>query len=301
MAVKFKKGVDLSNQRAINVADPTSGTDGANKQYVDAVARGLDWKSEVVAASTANVNLASPGTTLDGVTLSAGMQNVAGIGSVTRVLLKDQSAPAENGIYDWNGGSSALTRSADADTGQELSGATVTVQRGTVNADRVYRVTTDDAITLGTTAIAFSQVGAGQSYSADGNGLELSGTVFSVELDGTTLAKSASGLRIGSGAAGNGLTEASGVLAVGQGTGMSVSADAVGIDTSVVVRKYAANCVATTNPQTFTHGLGTDDIQVTVWEGSEMVFCDVTKGAGTAIVDFGAAPTASQYRVVIQG
>ena len=52
----------------------------------------------------------------------------SGIGTVTRILLKDQTAPAENGIYDWNGGAAALTRSVDADSATELSGATVTVQ-----------------------------------------------------------------------------------------------------------------------------------------------------------------------------
>lgn len=303
MAVKFKKGVDLSNQRGVNVADPTTGTDAANKQYVDSVARGLDWKAEVIAASTTNVNVASPGGTLDGVTLSAGMQTIPGIGTVTRILLKDQTAAAENGIWDWNGAASALTRSVDSDTGEELSGSTVTVQRGTVNADRVYRVTTDDAITVGTTDISWAQVGAGQSYTADGNGIELSGNQFSIELDGTTLAKSSSGLRVGSGAAGAGLTEASGVLAVGAGTGVSVAADSVAVDTSVVVRKYAADCAATTNPQTFTHALGTD-ITVQVWESNELVHADVTKAAtsgGQVTVDWGSAPTAAQYRVIVHG
>jgi hypothetical protein len=303
MAVKFKKGIDLQNQKGINAADPTAGTDVANKQYVDAVARGLDWKYEVVAASTANVTLASPGTTLDGVTLSTGMQTIPGIGNVTRVLLKDQTTASENGVYDWNGGAAALTRSVDSDSGQELSGSTYSVQKGTVNADRVYRVTTDDTITLGTTPVAFAQVGAGTSYTADGNALKLAGTVFSVSLDGTTLSQSASGLRIGSGAAGAGLVEATGVLAVGAGTGITVAADTVGVDTSVVTRKFAADCVATTNPQTFTHGLGTD-IEVQIWEGTELVYTDVTKSAtsgGQVTVDWGSAPTAAQYRVVVQG
>lgn len=269
MAAKFKKGVDASGQRVVGVADPSAGTDAANKQYVDGVARGLDWKAEVIAASTGNVSVASPGGTLDGVTLSAGMQTVPGIGTVTRVLLKDQTTASENGVYDWNGSTSPLTRSVDSATGPQISGSTYTVQRGSANADRVYRVTTDDAITPGTTPIAFAQVGGAASPYTAGNGLTLTGQDFNV----------------------------------GAGLGIVVDADTVKVDTSVVARKFAADCVATTNPQTFTTGLGTD-VVVTVWEGSEQVYPDVTKAStngGQVTIDWGSAPTAGQYRVVAVG
>lgn len=266
MAAKFKKGVDLSGQRAVNAADPSANTDLVTKQYADALVRGLDWKFEVVAASTGNVSLSAPGTTLDGVTLSAGMQTIPGVGTVTRILLKDQTAPAENGIWDWNGAAAALTRSTDADSGQELSGSTTTVQRGTVNADRVYRVNTDDTITLGTTAVTWAQVGGASAPYTAGNGLTLTGQAFSVNA----------------------------------GTGIIADGTSTRVDTSVVSRKYAADCVATTNPQTFTHNLGTD-IQCSVWEANEMVYPDVTKAANTVTIDWGSAPTAAQYRVVVQG
>ncbi|HYF74168.1 MAG TPA: hypothetical protein VD864_15155 [Nocardioides sp.] len=70
--MKFGNGIDLAGQRGVNVGDPSSGTDIANKQYVDAFARGLSWKASVVAASTANVDIASAPASLDGVTLSSG-------------------------------------------------------------------------------------------------------------------------------------------------------------------------------------------------------------------------------------
>jgi hypothetical protein len=69
----------------------------------------------------------------------------------------------------------------------------------------------------------------------------------------------------------------------------------------VVTRKFAASAAATTNPQTFTHGLGTDDVTVAVWEGTEQVFPGIMRGTGTVTVDWGGAPTAGQYRVVIHG
>lgn len=252
--------LDLVNKKVINVADPSAATDAVNKQFLDAAIRGLDWKQEVVAASTANVNKASPGTTLDGITLAVN----------DRVLLKDQTAPAENGIYVWIAGASALTRALDADTWAELSGSTVTVQRGTVNADRVYRVTADDGGTLETTAVTFAQVGAGSSPYTAGDGLSLTGQDFNV----------------------------------GAGTGISVDATNVNIDTAVVVRKFAANVgdgAATSIAKA--HGLGTADVTVLVKDATsgEVVYPDVTVDATNVTMVFATAPTTNQYRVVVHG
>ena len=260
MSRKFLNGIDVNNKQITGVADGSAANDAVNKSQLDNAIRGLDWKPEVIAASTANVNLASPGTSLDGVTLT----------NPSRILLKDQTAPAENGIWIWTGSGTALTRALDADSGDELSGATVTVQRGTVNADRVYRVTTDDTITVGTTAITFAQVGGGGAGKA----------------------------------AGNGLTEDGSNYHVGVGTGISVTADAVAIDTSVVTRKASFNCAATTNPQTFTHNLGTKDVLVQVREASTDVLVEADATAtdtNNVSVNFGGAPTASQYRVTVLG
>lgn len=253
--------LDLVNKKVVNLADPSAATDAVNKQYLDAVVRGLDWKQEVAAASTANVNLASPGTTLDGVTLVAN----------DRVLLKDQTAPAENGIYVWTASGSALTRALDADSWAELTGSTTTVQRGTVNADRVYRVTADEGGTLGTTAVTFAQVGAGSTPYTAGNGLTLTGNDFNV----------------------------------GAGTGISVAADTVGIDTAVVSRKYAVSVGnGSLTSITVNHALNTRDVVVSVYDNStfEQVLVDIVHtDANNITVTFAVAPTSNQYRVVVQG
>ena len=69
MSSAFLNGVDASNQRVINVGDPSSGTDATNKDYVDNFVRGrANMKEAVRAASTGNLNLASPGASIDGVT-----------------------------------------------------------------------------------------------------------------------------------------------------------------------------------------------------------------------------------------
>lgn len=295
MAAQFLKGVDLNNNRAVNVADPSSATDAATKQYVDNRVDGLSYKDEVRVSTTTTGTLATAyaaGQTIDGVVLATN----------DRLLLKDQSTQTENGIYKVNA-SGAPTRTTDADTTAELNNATVYVTSGTVNGGREYTQTTQNP-TVGTNNIVFAQKQTGITYTADGQGIVLSSNQFSLALDGTTLSKSVSGLRIGPGANGNGLTNTAGVLAVGAGTGISVGTSTVSIDTSVVARKYAADCAATTNPQTFTHGLATKDVDVTVVVNSTgtTVFADVTAPTtGTVVVDFGGAPTAAQYRVVVMG
>lgn len=159
--------LDMGNNRIIGVATPTDPTDAANKEYVDSVATGLDVKSSVRVATTANVTISGSGATIDGVTMANG----------DRVLVKNQTTGSQNGIYTWATGG-ALTRSTDADTSSELtSGAFVFVEEGTANADNGFVLVTDGAITVGTTAITFEQFsGAGQVLAGAGinkNGNEL--------------------------------------------------------------------------------------------------------------------------------
>jgi len=295
MSVKSLTGFDANGQRITSVGDPSGAADAATKQYVDNRVDGLAYKEAVRAATTGAVTLASGfenGDSIDGVTLVTG----------DRILVKNQASAIENGIYTVNA-SGAPTRATDANTTAELNNATVVVTEGTANKGLEFTQTTVDPA-IGSDNIVFVQKGTGVSYTADGQGIELSGTTFGLELDGTTLSKSSSGLRIGSGAAGAGLTEASGVLAVGAGTGISVTADAVAVDTSVVARKYAANCAATTNPQTFNHALNNADAVVQVKEVStlKVVLADVTMtDANNISVDFGGAPSAAQYRVEVVG
>jgi phage-related tail fiber protein len=91
----------------------------------------------VVAASTANVNISSAPSTLDGVTLVAG----------ERVLLKDQTAGAENGVYVFTAAASPLTRAPDFDEDSEfLYGATVYVTEGSVYADTRWKMTSDNVV-----------------------------------------------------------------------------------------------------------------------------------------------------------
>lgn len=150
--------LNMNSQRISSLADGVSSTDAATVGQLTAIKAGMDWKDSVRVATTVNGTLASAfanGQTVDGVTLVTG----------DRILLKNQTAGAENGIYTV-AASGAPTRATDADTSTEVTaGMTVAVEEGTTNTDSVWILTTNNPITLGTTALVFAKipVGAGTS------------------------------------------------------------------------------------------------------------------------------------------
>lgn len=106
------------------------------------------FKQSVRLASVADVNLAATHTTLDGVALADG----------DRVLLKDQSTASESGIYVWSSGTQMFTRSSD---GRSLRSAlTVSVEEGTLNLDKTFKLVTDNPITVGATNLDFEEFGS---------------------------------------------------------------------------------------------------------------------------------------------
>lgn len=264
MARKILNGLDLQSQKIINLGDPSIANDAATKQYVDNVARGINHKDAVRVASTGNITISNPGTAIfDGVTLSNG----------DRILLKDQSTASQNGIYVFNGSSSALTRALDADDGTELRpGTSVFVTEGTVNADRAYLIVSDAAITIGTTAMTWSQFGGGTTYTAS-NGAVMSGT------------------------------DIRGVVA--SGGGLTVGASGFAIDTSIVARKISGTMGnGSSTSIAVTHNLGTKDVVVALREvsGDAAVDTDwVATDTNTVTFTFASAPSASSLRWTIMG
>lgn len=308
-------GYDMGNQRVASVADPQNATDAVNLQSAQRLVAGITSRKEATrVASTTNVTLTAPGATIDGVTLTVG----------DRVLLKDQTTGSQNGIYDFQGASATMTRSADADNSSEVKpGTQVFVSEGSVNGNTTWQITTDGPITLGTTSLVWAQTGAGASYTA-GNGLNLSGGAFSVVAQANAgLSVSASGIALNSGVAGNGLslssgvlslatstagaglTYTSGVLAVGSGTGITVSADSIALDTAVAVRKFSQS-IGTGAATTIavSHNLGTRDITYSVYDSTTFEFVEVDGVAtdtNTLTLTFATAPASSAYRVVVHG
>lgn len=172
----------------IKVADPTDAAHAATKGYVDAARSGLDVKQSVRVATTAALTLSSDledGDTVDGVTLATG----------DRVLVKNQDTASENGIYVV-AASGAPTRASDFDSSDEVTaGAFTFVEEGTANADSGWVLTTDGAITLGTTGLAFAQFSGTGSITA-GDGLSKSGSTLNVNVDDATIEINADALRI---------------------------------------------------------------------------------------------------------
>jgi hypothetical protein len=177
-----------------NLVDPTNPQDGATKAYVDAVKTGLDIKDSVRVASTAAITVtynATGGTStrgqitaapnsIDGVTLAAG----------NRILLKDQAAGAQNGIWVVStlgtGANGVWDRAIDFDGDLEVTGGAFTfVEEGTANADSGWVLTNNNPITIGGssgTALTWTQfsgagqITAGAGLTKTGNTIDAVGT-----------------------------------------------------------------------------------------------------------------------------
>lgn len=148
MATQVHTDLDFSTGAKItNLPAPTAAGDAVNKAYADSAIEGLAWKDSCRCSSASNVNLASPGATIDGITMAVN----------DRVLVRSQSTGSQNGIYIWNGAAVAMTRSLDASTADELEQAVVTVEEGT-SAGTTYRQTAVNFV-LDTGTVTFSTFG----------------------------------------------------------------------------------------------------------------------------------------------
>lgn len=207
----------ITASKVTGLSAPTSDSDAATKAYVDATRTGLDFKDSVRAATTANITLSGL-QTIDGVALQAG----------NRVLVKNQTNAAENGIYVVSSG--AWTRASDADSSSEVtSGMYVYVSEGTVNGATGWVLTTPDPITLGTTALNFTQFSGAGSYVA-GPGITREGNVFKiVSHDGTA------------GSVGKVVPTADGKLGVELGTGATQAAAGNHVHDSIYYRQTQLN------------------------------------------------------------
>jgi len=173
----------MGSQLLTNLLDPVSLQDAATKNYVDNVAQGLDTKASCVAATTSNITL-SGAQTIDGISIVAG----------DRVLVKNQTAAAENGIYVAS--ASAWARSSDMNTWAEVPSAYTFVETGTTQADTGWICTSNAGGTIGTTAINWTQFSSAGSYTA-GTGLTLTGSQFNITNTAVTAGSYGSASQVG--------------------------------------------------------------------------------------------------------
>jgi len=173
-----------------------------SKEYVDAIKQALDVKESVTVATTANLSATynNSGGTLTNSGSNAALQlDGITVTAANRVLVKNQSTAAENGIYvvtTVGDGSTAwvLTRAEDANLSAEMTGGVFTfVEQGTIGAENGYVFTHNGAPTLGTTALTVSQFsGAGQIVAGDalsksGNRIDLNDDNITLEVDSDTV------------------------------------------------------------------------------------------------------------------
>lgn len=163
--------VSLNSRKLTSVANGTAAGDAVNFGQLQEVLNGRQFKDAVRTATTANITLSGL-QTIDGITLVAG----------NRVLVKNQSTASQNGIYVVASG--AWSRATDADSAtadsEVKTGMTVMVSEGTTQAGQQWSLTTNGAITVGSTALTFAQTGSGSTYS-QGTGIAISGNTISID------------------------------------------------------------------------------------------------------------------------
>ena len=149
-------------------SEPTNASHLATKSYVDGVAEGLDVKASVRVATTANITLENT-------------QNIDSIGLLSgdRVLVKNQTTSAQNGVYLVVDGGS-WTRTDDFNASSEIKGAFCFVEEGGQQGQGFVCINTGTT-NIGSDAITFTQFTSAASTIVGGNGLNKTGTTLSVD------------------------------------------------------------------------------------------------------------------------
>lgn len=262
MARKVFTDLDLNSvSRVVNLAAPSASGDAATKGYVDSLVEGLAWKDSCLVATQSNLNLSSPGATIDGVTMATS----------DRVLVRSQTSAPENGIYVWNGAAVAMTRALDANTFPELEQAVTTVEEGT-SAGTSYR---QDQVngTLGSSNISWTAFGtAAPSASTSTAGVVRLATQTEVNT-GTdaTIAVTPSTLASWSGR----IKKYAVDLGDGTSTSYTVTHNLASLDVNVTIFSNAT--------------------------GDEVIADVIHATTNTLTIVFGAAPASNAYRVVVIG
>lgn len=221
--------VAVNGSRVTGVAEPVDGTDAANKAYVDNAVTGLSFKEAVNLLATSDISLTGSTNTL----VIDSHDPLVSADSGYRILLTGQSTDSENGIYVYSddGATYTLTRPEDSDTFVELQGASVLVLEGAVYGSTGW--VQENYATTDFTAQNWVQFSGAGAFTA-GDGLTQDGTVFNV-VAGNGITVSADAVSLASSVAGNGLTHTDGVIdVVGTADRITVSADAINIASTYV-------------------------------------------------------------------
>lgn len=153
-SVALTGNLNANSNKITNLLSPSASGDAVNLSYLETQLANLnslfDFKDSVRVATTAagvlNTDFEA-GDTIDGVTLDIN----------DRILIKNQSSAAENGIYIV-ALSGLPSRATDMDAWTSVPGAFVAVEEGTSNADTIWLCTSNQGGTINSTAINWQQI-----------------------------------------------------------------------------------------------------------------------------------------------
>lgn len=192
-ALTMTGDIVMGGNQVTGLGAPSGDNDAATKIYVDNAINGLDRKESVRLATAAALPANTASGSGVGKTLTADANGALTVDGVAvsagdRILVKDESTGADNGIYvvtDAGDGSNPyiLTRTEDADEDSEVTAGMIVVSaEGTANADTGWMLTTDDPITVDTTSLTFTYFPVGSIVNA-GAGLLKTANDIDIELD----------------------------------------------------------------------------------------------------------------------
>jgi hypothetical protein len=275
------------------------------------------------------VNTVPSGTTFTYVAAAAPTGSYSSGGTVAavaaRILVKNEATAANDGIYVVTTVGTAstayvLTRSTDTNTPAEMIGAFTFVEQGTTNGSSGWVNTNTGNITLGTTSVTFTQfsgageLSAGTGITITGNSIALS-TPVSAANGGTgqsSLQASINSL-VGTG------YNTSGYFLRSNGTNAVMSAlTATDVPTNTgdapgslpsgvkIAAVYTSGGLTLGNGSsttlTVTHNLNNSYPNVTVYNSTGEVICDVIVDSANAIqLGFATAPASDSIACVVVG
>ncbi|KKB98832.1 hypothetical protein [Mycolicibacter arupensis] len=152
--------VGLGGNRLSSVGEPVSASDAATRGYVDSKlseqVTSRVFKGVARVSSDSPVNIASPGATIDGITMDAN----------DLVLLAGQTTGSQNGFYVYHGAASAMTRADNWDSDEDAKlGSYWVVTEGT-HADSFALMTNDAPFVIGTSVLTLVHISATEGATA---------------------------------------------------------------------------------------------------------------------------------------
>lgn len=279
--------LNAGGQRITNGAAPIQPTDFVTRAFMeqavaDARAGIAGVKDPVRAVAQANVDLAAPGATIDGIALNVG----------ERFLAPNQTTPNQNGIYEYRGAATPAVRAADADaTGEILDGTIVAVGEGT-DKGKQYIQTAEPAGAPGSWSQIWTVYNtSGTSYGAGAGMVLTGGNTFDIVAADGSITVAADSITVG-------------LVPVAKG-GTGATTAAAARTNLATLTQYAAAAPALTAgvAANIVHSLGTEDVQIYVREaaGKGRVFLDeAVVDANTISLRSDIAWSAAALRVTVQ-